>query len=149
MEELMLAPVIAPDLGLDRRKMPDLTDAATRKRLSPAAIAAFFQIVEKWDVKNEEAMLLLGGISHGRYYALKKTGRGVLTQDELTRVSLLIGIFKALNILFQQRLANQWMSRPNSNPLFHDAPPLETIKNGGVPGMLEVRRLLDARRGGR
>jgi uncharacterized protein (DUF2384 family) len=149
MEELMLAPVIAPDLGLDRRKMPDLTDAATRKRLSPAAIAVFFQIVEKWDVKNEEAMLLLGGISHGRYYALKKTGRGVLTQDELTRVSLLIGIFKALNILFQQRLANQWMSRPNSNPLFHDAPPLETIKNGGVPGMLEVRRLLDARRGGR
>ena len=145
----MLAPVIAPDLGLDRRKMPDLADAATRKRLSPAAIAAFFQIVEKWDVKNEEAMLLLGGISHGRYYALKKTGRGVLTQDELTRVSLLIGIFKALNILFQQRLANQWMSRPNSNPLFHDAPPLETIKNGGVPGMLEVRRLLDARRGGR
>ena len=145
----MLAPIVAADLGSDRRKVPDLTDAVTRKRLSPAAIAAFFQIVEKWGVKNDEAMLLLGGISHGRYYALKKSGRGVLTQDELTRVSLLIGIFKALNILFQKRLANQWVSRPNSNPLFHDASPIEAMKQGGVPGMLEVRRLLDARRGGR
>ena len=145
----MLAPVIAPDLGLDRRKVPDLTDAATRRRLGPPAIAAFFKIVEKWGVRNEDAMLLLGGISHGRYYALKKTGRGVLTQDELTRVSLLIGIFKALNILFQQKLANQWVMRANSNPLFHEAPPLRALTQDGVPGMLEVRRLLDARRGGR
>ena len=114
-----------------------------------AAIAAFFKIVEKWGIRNEAAMLLLGGISHGRYYGLKKTGRGLLTQDELTRVSLLIGIFKALNILFQQGLANQWVTRPNSNPLFHDAAPLQSLTQDGVPGMLEVRRLLDARRGGR
>jgi hypothetical protein len=61
----------------------------------------------------------------------------------------LIGIFKALNILFSQRLANQWTSRPNSNPMFNDAPPLELLMRGGVPGMISVRRLLDARRGGR
>jgi uncharacterized protein (DUF2384 family) len=73
----------------------------------------------------------------------------MLTQDELTRVSLLIGIFKALNILFSQKLANQWISRPNSNPMFHDAPPLLALTRAGVPGMLSVRRLLDSRRGGR
>jgi hypothetical protein len=145
----MLAHTIAPDLGLDRRKVPDLTDGATRRRLSPAAIAAFFRIVEKWGVKNDEAMLLLGGISNGRYYALKKSGKGVLTQDELTRVSLLIGIFKSLNILFRARLANQWVARPNSNPMFHDEAPLRSLTHSGVPGMMEVRRLLDARRGGR
>jgi len=145
----MLAHTLAPDLGLDRRKVPDLTDATTRRRLSPAAIAAFFRIVEKWEVRNDQAMLLLGGISHGRYYTLKKSGKGVLTQDELTRVSLLIGIFKSLNILFQQKLANQWVSRPNSNPMFHKEAPLRSLTHSGVPGMLEVRRLLDARRGGR
>jgi|SRR6516164_10975616 len=145
----MVARGVVPDLGLDLRKMPDLTDAATRKRLSAAAIEAFFRIVEKWELKNEDAMSLLGGISHGRYYTLKKTRRGILTQDELTRVSLLIGIFKSLNILFSTKLANQWVARPNTNPMFHAAPPLIALVQRGVVGMLGVRRLLDARRGGR
>lgn len=146
----MNAIAAVPDLGLDLRKVPDLNDSATRARLSPAAIAAFFAIVEKWDVRNEAAMALLGGASNGRYFGLKKKHKGgALSQDELTRISLLIGIFKALNILFSQRLANQWPSRPNSNPIFSDAPPLELMMRAGVPGMMTVRRLLDARRGGR
>jgi uncharacterized protein (DUF2384 family) len=138
-----------PDLGLDLRKVPDLTDPATRKRLSPAAIEAFFKIIELWDLKNEDAMALLGGLSHGRFYELKKTHKGLLTQDELTRISLLIGIFKSLNILFSRKLANQWISRPNSNPLFSNSSPLWLLAHSGMPAMMVVRRLLDSRRGGR
>jgi uncharacterized protein (DUF2384 family) len=137
------------DIGLDLRRMPDLADADTRQRLSGAAIEAFFRIVEIWEVKNQDAMNLLGGVSSGRYYELKKSRKGLLTQDELTRVSYLIGIFKALNILFSRKLANQWVSRPNSNPMFGDGAPLQVLIRGGVPGMLGVRRLLDSRRGGR
>jgi len=145
----MNALALVPDLGLDLRKLPDLAAATTRSRLSRPAIEAFFAIVEKWRVRNEDAMALLGGASNGRYYELKKTRRGLLSQDELTRISLLIGIFKALNILFNQRLANEWPSRPNSNPMFNDTAPIELLIRGGVPGMISVRRLLDARRGGR
>ncbi len=145
----MNALAVVPDLGLDLRKLPDLADSATRGRLSTPAIAAFFAIVDKWQIRNEDAMSLLGGASHGRYFELKKNRKGLLSQDELTRISLLIGIFKALNILFSQRLANQWPSRPNSNPMFGDAPPLQFLTRGGVPGMIGVRRLLDSRRGGR
>jgi uncharacterized protein (DUF2384 family) len=145
----MNALAVVPDLGLDLRKLPDLAAPSTRSRLSRPAIEAFFAIVEKWKLRNEDAMALLGGASHGRYYELKKNRKGLLSQDELTRVSLLIGIFKALNILFSQRLANRWTSRPNSNPMFNDAPPLELLVRGGVPGMISVRRLLDSRRGGR
>lgn len=145
----MNALAVVPDLGLDLRKLPDLVAAPTRSRLSRPAIEAFFAIVEKWDLRNEDAMALLGGTSHGRYYELKKNRKGLLSQDELTRVSLLIGIFKALNILFSQPLANQWTSRPNSNPMFNDLAPLELLIRGGVPGMIAVRRLLDSRRGGR
>jgi len=140
---------VVPDIGLDLRRLPDLADAGTRTRLSTPAITAFFSIVEKWQLRNEDAMALLGGASHGRYFELKKKRNGVLSQDELTRISLLIGIFKALNILFGQRLANQWTSRPNSNPIFGDTPPLRFLTRGGVPGMITVRRLLDSRRGGR
>jgi uncharacterized protein (DUF2384 family) len=145
----MATQTIPRDLGLDLRKLPDLTDSATRKRLSPAAIEAVLKISEKWGLKSDDAMLLLGGISNGRYYGLKKSRKGPLTQDELTRVSLLIGIFKALNILFSEKLANQWVSRPNSNPMFKNQPPLVFLIQGGMPGMLAVRRLLDGRRGGR
>lgn len=144
-----MAAITVPDLGLEFRKLPDLTDAATRKRLSPSAIEAFFRIAEHWDLKNEDAMALLGGVSSGRYYELKRSRKGVLTQDELTRVSFLTGIFKALNILFSRKLAGQWVLRPNSNPMFGNAPPLGLLIQGGVPGMLGVRRLLDSRRGGR
>ena len=140
---------IASDLGLDLRKLPDLTDPSTRQRLSPAAIEAILKIADKWGLKSDDAMRLLGGISNGRYFELKKKRKGVLTQDELTRVSLLIGIFKALNILFSERLANQWVLRPNSNPMFKNQPPLLFLIQGGMPGMLAVRRLLDSRRGGR
>jgi uncharacterized protein (DUF2384 family) len=140
---------VLPDLGLDLRKLPDLGDAATRARLSKPAIIAFFAVGDRWELRNEDAMALLGGVSHGRYYELKKNRKGLLSQDELTRISLLIGIFKALNILFSQRLANQWASRPNSNAMFNNIPPLRLLVRGGVPAMLGVRRLLDSRRGGR
>src|SRR6266852_6897200 len=132
----MNALAVLPDLGLDLRKLPDLGDAATRRRLSQPAIEAFFAIADKWELRNEDAMALLGGVSHGRYYELKKSRKGLLSQDELTRISLLMGIFKALNILFSQRLANQWASRPNSNPMFNGAAPLQFLTRAGVPGML-------------
>jgi len=145
----MNALAAVPDLGLDLRKLPDLGDAATRARLSRPGIVAFFAVADKWELRNEDAMALLGGVSHGRYYELKKHRKGLLSQDELTRISLLIGIFKALNILFSQKLANQWILRPNSNAMFNNVPPLQMLVRGGVPAMIGVRRLLDSRRGGR
>lgn len=146
---MMVAHPLTPDLGLDARKTPDLSDSPTRKRLSPAAIEAFLGIMEAWEIKNEQAMALLGGISNGKYHDLKKNRRGTLTQDELTRVSYLIGIFKALNILFSRKLANQWIRRSNTNPMFKGASPLDILLRTGMPAMMETRRLLDSRRGGR
>jgi len=144
----MPAAIRIPDLGLDLRRTPDLTDPATREHLSPAALEAFFKITELWDLNNADAMTLLGGVSSGRYYELKRSRKGTLTQDELTRISLLIGIFKALNILFSRKLANQWVTRANSNPFFANLPPLARMRSG-MMGMVGVRRLLDSRRGGK
>ena len=144
----MNALAVVPDIGLDLRKLPDLAEAATRARLSGSAIEAFFAIIEKWELRNEDAMALLGGASHGRYFELKKNRRGLLSQDELTRISLLIGIFKALNILYSPRLADAWITLSNSNPIFRGSTPLTYILRLGQPGMIELRQLLDARRGG-
>ena len=124
-------------------------DSSTRGRLSPVGIKAFLRIAEKWGVKDQDARELLGGISSGSFYALKKTPDArTLDQDTLTRISLLIGIFKALNILYSQRLADAWMTLPNSNPMFRGSTPLAYILRLGQPGMVRVRELLDSRRGG-
>jgi hypothetical protein len=66
----------------------------------------------------------------------------------LTRISYLIGIFKALNILYSERLADKWIQLPNDNPIFRGRTPLAYMMKGGQPAMQTVRRLLDARRGG-
>jgi hypothetical protein len=127
----------------------DLSDAAIRRRLSPAAVKGFLGIIDKWGLRDPDARQLLGGMSTGSFYTLKKDPKSrVLDQDTLTRVSLLIGIFKALNILYSPKLADAWMTLPNSNPMFRGLTPLAYIVQRGQPGMVHVRQLLDARRGG-
>jgi Protein of unknown function (DUF2384) len=141
-----------PETSYSAPVLPDLSRHEERRRLSAAALKALFNIVEHWRVRDEDARELLGGISNGAYYQLKQsTGASVKTleQDRLLRISYLIGIFKSLNILYSQRLADQWMQLPNTNPIFAGSTPLDYILRGGTPAMDVVRRLLDARRGGR
>ncbi len=141
-----------PDTRYSAPVLPDLSRIEERRRLSSAALKALFNIVKHWRIRDEDARELLGGISNGAYYQLKQnTGATVkpLEQDRLLRISYLIGIFKSLNILYSQRLADQWMQLPNTNPIFEGRTPLDYILRGGPPAMDVVRRLLDARRGGR
>ncbi len=124
----------------------DLTSRAERERLSPSALRAFFKIVETWRIKDQDARELLGGVTNGPYYQLKKDpGNKVLPADVLLRISYLVGIFKALNTLHGQTLADKWVSLPNSHRMFAGKNPLEYMKKGGMPAMQNVRRLLDAR----
>ena len=127
----------------------DLSKKDVLKRLSPAGVRAFLKIAELWDLRDEDARQLLGGMSNGTFYVLKKAGDRALDQDRLTRISFLTGIFKALNILYGKKLADRWVQLPNSNPMFGGDTPLKYMVKGGVPAMLRVRQLLDARRGGR
>ena len=126
----------------------DLSAKPERERLSPSAIKAFLNLMNAWSVRDEDARALLGGMSNGPFYEMKKNPERTLDADTLTRISLLIGIFKALNILYSDKLADAWIQRPNSNRIFGGQTPLATMIKGGLPAMQTVRRLLDARRGG-
>ncbi|WP_428565473.1 MAG: MbcA/ParS/Xre antitoxin family protein [Solidesulfovibrio sp. DCME] len=127
----------------------DLSVKADRDRLSPSAVKGFLNIMAKWSVRDADAMGLLGGVSNGRFYAMKKAPDAAgLDQDELQRVSFLVGIFKTLNIIFGEDLADAWVQLPNQNRIFGGATPLTYMIRGGLPAFQTVRRLLDARRGG-
>jgi hypothetical protein len=127
----------------------DLSNKENRTRLSPAAIKGIIRIAAHWKLRDEDTRTLLGGISNGSFYALKNGATKTLDEDQLTRISLLVGTYKALNILYSQRLADAWMTLPNTNPMFGGDSPLNYAKKGGIPALLRVRQLLDARRGGR
>ena len=135
--------------GILLEKPADLSGKKTQERLSPSALIGFFRLADVWKLRDEDARGLLGGISNGTYYSLKRRPSKTLDQDKLTRISLLLGIFKALNILYSKKLAYAWLQLPNSNPMFGGEPPLASMIKGGVPAMIRVRQLLDARRGGR
>lgn len=127
----------------------DFASREVRDRLSPAALKAFFNLAARWKLRDEDARALLGGVTNGPFYEMKRNPERTLDADRLTRVSYLIGIFKALNVLYSEALADEWVRLPNTNPLFAGGTPLQYLVRGGLPAMLNVRRLLDARRAGR
>lgn len=128
---------------------PDLSSAAERRRLTPGAIRTFANIAEKWGLTEAQARGLLGGVASSTYHAWRTKPKGKqLDQDTLTRISLAIGIYKALNIYFNKPLADRWVTLGNRGPMFAGGSPLEYMLRGGVPGMVDVRRMLDAWRGG-
>jgi Antitoxin Xre/MbcA/ParS C-terminal toxin-binding domain len=135
--------------GFSAETAVDLSSKSIQARLSPSAIRGFFNIAQAWALRDEHARQLLGGVSNGVFYQLKREHKKTLDQDKLTRISLLLGIFKALNLLYSRKLADAWMSLPNSNPMFKGEAPLVYVIKGGVPALMRVRQLLDARRGGR
>jgi hypothetical protein len=145
-----MASLAYPSSRYDPSPVVDFGSREERERLSPSALKAFFNIIERWNVRDEDARQLLGGVTNGPYYEMKKSPDGrVLETDKLLRISYLVGIFKALNILHAQELADEWVRLPNANRIFGGIAPLAYMTKGGVPAMETVRRLLDARRGGR
>jgi hypothetical protein len=144
-----MAGLAYPSTRYDPSPVVDLTSREARERLSPGALKAFFNMIALWGVRDEDARQLLGGVTNGPYYEMKKhPDDRVLDTDKLLRISYLVGIFKSLNILHGQPLADEWVRLPNTNRIFGGISPLAYMMKGGIPAMQTVRRLLDARRGG-
>lgn len=126
----------------------NLNDPADQARLSPAAGKAVLRIADFWRLAPEEACGLLGGISVRTWYRMKSAPAEAMGQDMLTRISAVVGIYKALRLLFSEPLSNDWVKKPNRHPIFGGRTPLAAMIEGGIPKMLEVRGYVDALRGG-
>ncbi len=116
--------------------------------MSAPANRSFFNIASRWELNVEEQRALLGWPATSTFHKYKAGQVGTLAYDMLVRISLVLGIYKGLHILYPDRqLADRWVKLPNSNPLFGGRPALTLMTEGGVDGLLQVRRLLDGRRG--
>ncbi|MHA6718893.1 antitoxin Xre-like helix-turn-helix domain-containing protein [Sphingomonas sp. RS6] len=130
------------------RPPQSFADEPDRQRLSPVAARAVVRLVAAWGIGNADGAALLG-VSPSTWDRIK-AGRwdGTLSQDQLTRASALIGIFKGLHLLFADEMADRWPRLPNRGPIFESLSPVQAMIRGGIPQMIEVRNYIDALRGG-
>jgi hypothetical protein len=124
-------------------------DPEVRRRLSAPALRTFFSIAAAWQLSVQEQRALLGWPAASTFHKYKAGEHGALTFDTLTRLSLVIGIYKSLQLLYPERaFADAWPRMPNSHAIFGGRPALTLMTDGGIDGLFRVRRLLDSRRGG-
>jgi hypothetical protein len=147
----MKRPVSRPARNATRpepRPLQTFADETARTRLTPAALEAIRNLAGVWKMTGEE-MAALVGVSPSTWDRINADKwKQTLTQDQFTRVSALVGVFKGLNLLFADDMADRWPRLPNSGALFANRTPVEAMIAGGIPLMIEIRRYVDALRGG-
>lgn len=123
-------------------------------RLNAAALFNFFGITQEWGCGPKDQMILLGGPSKSSFYRMRdfvedKADRPPkLSRDALERISYIMGIYKALNILLpSERRAAEWVNKANNHPLFGGRTALDVMRQGRVIDLADIRRYVDAERG--
>jgi hypothetical protein len=135
--------------------MPPVATIARRARLGfePAlagpGLRTFVNIAKRWGLSVKEQMTLLGLSSQSTYFKWKNETDPPLARDTLERISYILGIYAALQILLpRQAAADAWIKRPNSAPTFAGKSALDVMLAGNVGDLYRVRQYLDAQRGG-
>ena len=85
------------------RTEPIPAGGTDRKRLSGPALRTFFRIADLWVLSVDEQMTLLGLTAKSTFYKWKKNPDVVLPRDTLERISYVVGIYKALQILLPDK----------------------------------------------
>lgn len=117
-------------------------DAAEVKAMQRAVI----QLFQRWSLTDEQACILLGEIAKRTFQRWKKGELGRVGVDLAARLSNLLGIHKALRLLFSQpQRGYDWIKRPNKT--FGGQSALDVMLAGQLTDLMRVRRYLDANRG--
>lgn len=109
-------------------------------------LPAIFNIFMLWHLSGHEQMVLLGLSNEKTLYNWKsRPGKAKLTRDFLERASYILGIYRALQILFPDKeCSDQWLHSPNDNPMFGGSAPMEKMLGGFVVDLAAVRTFLDS-----
>ena len=111
----------------------------------PAELEAFLNLAERWDLSTDEQLNLLGSPGRSTYFKWKKDG-GTLPRDTRERISHLMAVFKALEILLpDSKSADEWVRKKNE--YFKDQTALDVMLED-FSGLYRVRQYIDAQRGG-
>ena len=128
------------------------TQAAAAERdpavVQRVAITATARLLDAWNVDQGAAATLAGTYPSTWRRMKRPSWAGKLTQDQLTRMSALVGLYQGLHVYFGEELADEWITLENDGPLFGGEAPLDFMLKGGIPAIIRVRDYVDAIRGG-
>ncbi|WP_301101520.1 MbcA/ParS/Xre antitoxin family protein [Propionivibrio sp.] len=118
--------------------------------LSAAGLKAFLNISSAWRLRTDDEIKLLGYPSRATYFNWKRNPeKARLGRDTLERISYILGIYKALQILLPDPVAaDAWVKKTNTASLFGGQSALDRMLSGNVGDLFVVRQYLDAARGG-
>lgn len=132
---------------------PQDMDVRQRRRLSGPGLRTFLNIADAWQLSEKDRLAVLGHPSRSAYYGWVKKAQGgedlSLGVDVLLRISAVLGIYKALTILFHRpEQALIWLRGAHRGLPFSGQAPISLLTSGTQDGLLSLRRYLDAWRGG-
>lgn len=124
---------------------PEYSGAPITDAEAAAMLRAVVNLFRLWGVTDAEAATLLD--LPGRTYARWKAGEvGRIGRDGKTRLSNLMGMHKALRLIFREpQRGYQWIKSPNA--AFGGQSALAVMLGGELTDLMRVRRYLDAERG--
>lgn len=132
-----------------RRSLETPTPTVSPERVSGPALRTFFRIASAWELATNEERTLLGAPPRSTFFEWKRNRDAKLSRDTLERISYVLGIFKALQILLPDpKAADAWIRKPNTAPIFGGESALNRMLSGNVADLYVVRQYLDAQRGG-
>jgi len=135
-----------PQEGIPFAQRPD---PVLRERLSGPGLRTFFNIATEWGLSVEQQRRLLGGLAPSTYYKWKGGAGGTLSYDQLERISLALGVYKALKLLFANDASGvRWLRAANTDLPFAGGSPLDRMLRSSIDDLYAVRRYLDGWRGG-
>ena len=112
----------------------------------PDAMEAFSNLADAWELSTEEQINLLGSPGRSTYFKWKKSG-GNVPNDTIERISHILAIYKALQILLpDEAAADGWIKA--TNDYFNGRSALDVMLQGKVVDIYKVRQYIDAQRGG-
>lgn len=139
---------IRPEPVALEKVLPGRPGAAERARLSGPALRTFFNVAAEWGLGVEAQRILLGGVPASTYYKWKANRAGSLSHDQLERISLVLGTYKALKLLFADDVGGvRWLKAANTDLPFGGGAPLDRMLAGSIDDLHAVRRYLDGWRG--
>lgn len=135
-------------VGLDR------FNPVNRRRLSAPGLRTFLKIADHWSLSEQQRQLILGYPSRSTYVRwcrhVQQQKELTLSVDVLMRMSALLGIYRALRVLYaDEPEATEWLRTPHNAIVFGGLPPLDLITSGTQDGLLTVLRFLDGACSGR
>lgn len=128
----------------------DQPPVPSASQFTPAEVQAmqraFVNLAGRWEITDEQAAVLMGDISVRTFRRWKAGELGRAGVDTAARLSNLMGIHKALRLLFKEPARGYgWIKRPND--AFGGVSVLDVMLQGQLTDIMRVRRYLDAMRG--